>query len=412
MITKHLRKATRFFFLLVSATLALGCEHREKEAEKEPSILRIQADNLRPNALQTTVQVTVSCDIAWSADLSDKSWAEIGNLVVKEGIGGSFTLTLSPNTGQDPRETVVKVTAGKGETTATITQEGLGSFFEPSTIMLAGTTETKVTFVAPNSWTAEIASGQDWITLLTKSGTAGASVLTCRAKDDNKNVGSREGAIRIKIGTVSVEIPVVQNQKDVILGKGSNPVFQWKGGTLTVHTQSNVVYEIDCGADWIVHTETRALNEATEIFVVKPNDDEEYRMAEILFTGGDGATLSISVLQDGKAPFLNITKPGFYGVAGKDYVYGEEGWNQAAYKENPDGSVSFRLMNRAELSVISLVADRDLSDIDNSPWDVVVTLQKKGKTVLHGDYHLFFDDASEDLIWLSEDRNCYFILKR
>ena len=191
--------------------------------------------------------MSVSCDISWSAELSDKSWAKIENLVRNEGAGGSFTVTLSPNTGKDPRETVIKVMAGQGSTTATIIQEGLDTFFKPSTITLSGTMASNVNFTSPADWTAEIASGEAWLTLRTKGGKVGAAVLTCLAKDDNRNVGAREGAIRVTIGTVSVEIPVVQGQKDVILGENEGTQFDWKGGPFTVHTQSNVDYRIDPG---------------------------------------------------------------------------------------------------------------------------------------------------------------------
>lgn len=395
---------------LLSVLSAFGCGP-EKEIPQGPTFLRIQVDNPRPNAFQPSVNVSVSCDINWSAELSDKSWAKIENVVRNEGTGGSFTVTLSPNTGMDPRETVIKVTAGQGSTTATITQEGLDTFFKPSTITLSGTLPSNMNFTSPADWTAEIASGEAWLTLRTKGGKAGAAVLTCLAKDDNRNVGSREGAIRVKIGTVSVEIPVVQGQKDVILGETSGTQFDWKGGPFTVHTQSNVDYRIDCGADWIVHTETRALNEATEDFLVKPNENSEERNAVIQFTGGNGITLSFKVYQDGKDPLLNHTKPGFYGLGGQDFVAGEAGWNQAGRKDGPDGSVSYRLMNRAELSAIRVDGIRPSAEA-GSEMTVTFRLQKKGKTILQGTYDAKVIDTSEEHVWVKAGSDVCFVVKK
>ena len=395
---------------LLSVLSAFGCGP-EKEIPQGPTFLRIQVDNPRPNAFQPSVNVSVSCDINWSAELSDKSWAKIENVVRNEGTGGSFTVTLSPNTGMDPRETVIKVTARQGSTTATITQEGLDTFFKPSTITLSGTLPSNVNFTSPADWTAEIASGEAWLTLRTKGGKAGAAVLTCLAKDDNRNVGSREGAIRVKIGTVSAEIPVVQGQKDVILGETSGTQFDWKGGPFTVHTQSNVDYRIDCGADWIVHTETRALNEATEDFLVKPNENSEERNAVIQFTGGNGITLSFKVYQDGKDPLLNHTKPGFYGLGGQDFVAGEAGWNQAGRKDGPDGSVSYRLMNRAELSAIRVDGIRPSAEA-GSEMTVTFRLQKKGKTILQGTYDAKVIDTSEEHVWVKAGSDVCFVVKK
>ena len=106
MIIKQWRKVLHLLPLLLSAAV-WSCGQAEKEMGKEPSFLRIQADNLRPDAFTASLKVVVSCDIDWSADLSEKSWAKIENLVRNEGTGGSFTVTLSPNTGKDSRETVI-----------------------------------------------------------------------------------------------------------------------------------------------------------------------------------------------------------------------------------------------------------------------------------------------------------------
>lgn len=410
MITSHIRKAHRFLTLLVSILGAFGCGP-EKEIPQGPAFLRIQADIQRPSAFQTSVKVSVSCDINWSADLSDKSWAKIENVVRNEGSGGSFTVTLSPNTGKDPRETVIQVTAGQGSATVTITQGGLDMFFQPSTITLTGTVASDVRFISPSGWTAEIVSGAEWLTLRTKGGQAGTAVLTCLAKDDNRNVGAREGAIRVTIGSVSVEIPVVQGQKDVILGENSEAQIGWKGGPLTVHTQSNVDYRIDCGADWITHSETRALNEATEVFVVTPNEDSQERSAVIKFTGGEGVTLSFKVRQDGKDPLLNYTQPGFYGLGGQNYIAGEAGWNQAGRKERPDGTVSYRLMNRAELSVLSVEGILPSAEV-GSQQTVTFRLQKKSKTILQGTYDAKVLDTSDEQVWVKAGSDVCFIVKK
>ena len=66
MITRHIRKTPRFLMLLISALATFGCGE-EKEISQGPTVLRIQADNQRPNAFQTSVKVNVSCDISWSA---------------------------------------------------------------------------------------------------------------------------------------------------------------------------------------------------------------------------------------------------------------------------------------------------------------------------------------------------------
>lgn len=410
MIVKQLRKVLHLLPLLLSAAI-WGCGQTEEEIGKEPSFLRVQADNQRPNAFTTSVRVTVSCDIQWSADVSDKSWAKIGNLTVNEGTGGSFTLTLSPNTGKSPRENIIKVTAGTGETTATIIQEGLDAFFQPSVITLSGTTFSSVKFSAPYDWTAEIASGEDWILLSTNSGKAGTSTITCRGKDENKNVGSREGAIRVRIGSADVEIPVVQNQWDVILGDDSSIHLDWEGGTFTVLTQSNVDYEISSDDDWIEHTETRSLNEAVEVFFAKPNETGGERFTVIRFKGRNQASMDVLVFQNPRDPCLDLTKPGFYGIHSKDYIYGEDGWNQSGVQVRPDGSRTIRLMNRAVLSVIS-VAGIPASVTKGSQFDVTLLMQKKDRVVLRETVPASVIGTSEDLAWVKTESGICIIIKK
>lgn len=406
-----LKKVLRHLPVLFSIAVVIGCNPREDEAQKMPSVLRIQADNQRPDAFTTSVKVNVHCDLNWSADLSDKSWAKIGNLVRNEGAGGSFTLTLSPNSGKGLREVVIKVTAGKGETTATITQEGLDSFFRPSTITLSGTASSSVDFSAPYDWTAEIASGADWIVLQTSGGKAGASVLTCHAKDENRNVGSREGSIRVRIGTASAEIPVLQSQKDVILGDLTAVMLDWEGGAFTVHTQSNVDYEISCDVDWIEHTETRSLNKAVEVFFAKPNETGDGRSGTISFKGGDDVRLAVYVFQNARDSFLDLTRPGIYGKGETAFVYGEDGWNQIGRKELPDGSISFRLMNRAALSVYS-VEGVPVSATKGSEYNVTLRLQTKERIMLQETLSASVIGTSEELIWIQTESGLRFIIKK
>ena len=406
-----LKKVLRLLPVFLSIAVVIGCSPRENEAQKAPSILRIQADNQRPDAFTTSVKVNVYCDLNWSADLSDKSWAKIENLVRNEGTGGSFTLTLSPNTDKGTRENVIKVTAGTGETSVTITQEGLDAFFQPSVIILSGTSSSSVKFTAPYDWTAEIASGEDWIVLPTSGGKAGASVLTCNARDENRNVGSREGSIRVRIGTASAEIPVLQGQQDVILGDRTAVMLDWEGGAFTVHTQSNVDYEISCDEDWIEHTETRSLNKAAEMFFAKPNETDDERFCTISFKGGNDVRLSVYVFQNARDTFLDLTRPGIYAKGETAFVYGEDGWNQIGRKELPDGSISFRLMNRASLSVYS-VEGVPVSATTGSRFNVTLRLQTKERIMLQETLSASVIGTSEELIWIQAESGLRFIIKK
>lgn len=410
MVKRIINRGILILSVLIVTGAAVGCEILDFDAYKTPEMLVIQPATKTPNALQQSVQVDILCDIKWKVELSDASWAAVENLVVGKDGKGSFTLTLSPNTGKEARELDINVTAGKGKASINITQEGLDTFFSASPLVLVGTDVAKASFKAPDAWKAEVVSGKDWLVLDAAKGYAGDAFVSCHASDPNQNIGSREGSLKIDFGTVSVELPVFQNQMDVILSQESEASFDWKGGEFSVHTSTNVVYTIECKASWIRHTQTKALNQATEEFVVDPNTTSSERSAAIHFTGGD-ASYTVQVTQGAMDPFLGISTPGFYGIGGMDYVLGSNGWNQAGRKALPGGGLELRLMNRSTLSVIT-VSDIKADAKVGSQAYITVVMKTGNRESLHTSYNATVIWEDDSLLWFKTDPSTCFIVKK
>lgn len=404
-----IKKGVRLLWALIAAGAASGCEILDLDSYKTPEILIISPSNKTPNALERSIQVSVTCDIKWKAEV-DENWAAIENLFIDKDNKGSFTLTLSPNTEKESRELNITVKAGKGSKSFPITQQGMETFFSASPLVLVGTDVAKASFKAPNAWKAEVVSGKDWLVLDAAKGYAGDAFVSCHASDPNQNIGSREGSLKIDFGTVSVELPVFQNQMDVILIQDSEASFDWKGGEFSVHTSTNVVYTIECKASWIRHTQTKALNQATEEFVVDPNTTSSERSAAIHFTGGD-ASYTVQVTQGAMDPFLGISTPGFYGIAGMDYVLGNNGWNQSGRTVTAAGGLDLRLMNRSSLSVVSVTGVK--TDVKEGAAVTVKAVIKTGnKETLNSSYNTTVIATSEDLVWLKAEPGTCFIVKK
>lgn len=404
-----IKKGVRLLWALIAAGAASGCEILDLDSYKTPEILIISPSNKTPNALERSIQVSVTCDIKWKAEV-DENWAAIENLFIDKDNKGSFTLTLSPNTEKESRELNITVKAGKGSKSFPITQQGMETFFSASPLVLVGTDVAKASFKAPNAWKAEVVSGKDWLVLDAAKGYAGDASVSCHASDPNQNIGSREGSLKIDFGTVSVELPVFQNQMDVILSQESEASFDWKGGEFSVHTSTNVVYTIECKASWIRHTQTKALNQATEEFVVDPNTTSSERSAAIHFTGGD-ASYTVQVTQGAMDPFLGISTPGFYGIAGMDYVLGNNGWNQSGRTVTAAGGLDLRLMNRSSLSVVSVTGVK--TDVKEGAAVTVKAVIKTGnKETLNSSYNTTVIATSEDLVWLKAEPGTCFIVKK
>lgn len=407
---KHsfIRTGLHFLSILTLAGASAACGVLDFDALKTPEILVISPSEKNPNALQRSIQVSVTCDIKWKAEISE-DWGTIENLVVDKDNNGSFTLNLSPNTGKEARELDIIVKAGKGSRSFPISQQGMDTFFKPSQIVLAGVDGSKAEFKSPSSWTAEVVSGKDWLVLDTPKGYAGDASVACHALDPNENIGSREGSLKINFGTMSVEIPVIQGQKDVILSDGSTASFDWKGGEFSVRTRTNVDYTVQCSAPWVKHIETKALNEATESFVAEPNDSYAERQAQVNFSGGD-ASFSVTVTQSGKDPYLDVENPGFYGIAGVDYVLGTNGWNQAGRKEK-SSALELRLMNRGSGSAI-IVSGIKTGAKEGSSADVEVLLKRGNKELLHSTYKATVIGESDQLLWFKAEPATCFIVKK
>lgn len=404
-----IKKGVRLLWALIAAGAASGCEILDLDSYKTPEILIISPSNKTPNALERSIQVSVTCDIKWKAEV-DENWAAIENLFIDKDNKGSFTLTLSPNTEKESRELNITVKAGKGSKSFPITQQGMETFFSASPLVLVGTDVAKASFKAPNAWKAEVVSGKDWLVLDAAKGYAGDAFVSCHASDPNQNIGSREGSLKIDFGTVSVELPVFQNQMDVILSQESEASFDWKGGEFSVHTSTNVIYTIECKASWIRHTQTKALNQATEEFVVDPNTTSSERSAAIHFTGGD-ASYTVQVTQGAMDPFLGISTPGFYGIAGMDYVLGNNGWNQSGRTVTAAGGLDLRLMNRSSLSVVSVTGVK--TDVKEGASVTVKAVIKTGnKETLNSSYNTTVIATSEDLVWLKAEPGTCFIVKK
>ena len=407
------RLISKGIYLLAACALFGGVVACEKpESERYPEQLQIFVATTTPDAFKTKVLVSVKCDFHWTAELEDPSWGSIKVISTEEGVGGSFYILMSENTSMEDRENTLVVKAGKGEISEKIVQGGLGSFFKPRTLELSGTKPGSVTFDAPGSWVAEVVDGSEWLTITSASGESGSSVLECKAKDANENLGSREGRVRVTIGMHLLELPVVQCQKDIILSSDATVSLAFAAQEFSVYTQYNVDYSVEISVPWIHHISTKApLNEGVERFSVEENNGDQPRTGVIKFLGGDALPLSLTVTQDAVDPILLENKPGFYSVDGQDYIWGEDGWNQSSLLEYPDGSYQVRVASTGVISAVELSGIR---------FDVPYMQANKMQLRLRsGAYVPFFKQCTVCLVykdgdryWFKESSGSYFIIEK
>lgn len=402
----------RVLSFLFPVLAALACQ---SESEKMPEVLRLLPEKTTLGALETEVSVKVECDLkTWTVELSDPTWGEVEIQTVTKKSGGTLVFRMGANTAEESRKNTLILKAGKGEYNKTITQGGLKEFFQPRSLQLSGTAESGISFNPPSSWTAEIVQGSEWLVLKTPSGSAGNATLAVVAKDPNEAVGSREGSIRVTIGSYRLDIPVVQGQKDVILSGDTDLAYSFEGREITVRTQYNIDYQVTTSAKWIKYVTTKApLHEKEETFLLEENEGPEARTGTIRFapfassdSHSADVSLTVTVTQGGKDPILNITQPGLYGVGGMDYALGTDGWNQLARKQEADGTLRFRLLNAVSLSAVTLSGIRE-----EASCNLHALLQSRERTLLEEDYPASLIYTKDGLGWFKVSDQTYFIVQ-
>lgn len=398
-------------FLLLPLFAACGNEKEEEQEQKEPTVLSVSG-TASCSPVVKSLEFTVQCDLKWTATIEGADWARIDSQTVL-GDGGSVVIGFDTNHGEGDRTGTLVVTSGTKSYRKNFTQGGLYNFFIPREIHLSGTEEEILVFDSPYAWKASVAEGADWIDFEATEGITGFDRVRVAAKDPNENVGDRSGSLIITIAGEDFTIPVVQSQKDIILTEDTDVSFDYKGGDFTVITRSNVSYEITCSAEWVRHIDTKALNVARESFTVAPNDTASERTATVRFAPreGDAASVTLTVVQEGKHPFLFITAPGCYDIDGKSFFLGNNGWNLSSRVQLADGTMEYRLLNRASLTALC-VRGYDPAAEEGSSARVTLTEWEKADKVLLKEYDVIVLGSDEERIWLKGDGNTGFIIQK
>lgn len=393
------------------ACAVFACQ--QPESEKEPQVLEVKVKE-NPNALESSIEVTVNCDLHWTAQVKDSSWGSVEVTEVKDGTGGTFVFKMGVNKSEDARENTLIVKAGKGTLEKKITQGGLGTLFSPRSITLVGKGQVELSFPTPSAWTAKVSpESESWLRLSPEYGSKGTARITVQAKDANENVGGREGSLQVTVDGDTFDIPVKQGQTDVILTENTQLEFEYEPQEFSVSTRYNVDYQVEVTESWITHEKTKApLNEGVERFTVSENNTFQVRTAEIRFTGGNAEPLVLTVTQNCQDPILNVFEPGFYGINGQNYIKGAEGWNQSSVLVSASGGRRYRLLNSKELTHVDVTGDLLDSAKPGDNLSLHVTVKAKSHTRLIKSYSVVLLQEQDGLAWYKESDNTYFILEK
>ena len=409
----------RCFALALLAAVAFSCGGSEDEPAKGgsggsstsgPTIFNVNASqtSLTPDA--QTVVITITCNAAWSVS-SNADWLT-ANPASGTGTTAAAAITASValNKTTDSRTGTLTFTSGSQNRTISIAQKPITDIINTQEIFLVKQTPAEVSVNIKGNWTVSIPSADDsWLTVTPKSGN-GSATVTLQAKDDNENVGDRKPTLTFTIGSDTVDIPVTQKQKNVIVFAETSTTRDYQAGTFDIPTNTNVDFSVEVteGGDWLHYVQTKALNSRSSTFRIDQNPDNKARTARITFSFEDLSEVH-DVVQGPFNSVIGLSIPGVYGFAGNDYVYTAGRDQESVFTKQE--SIGYRLLFPKETRVAEISgipADAAAGAAFEASFKLLEGREKLAEFVTT----VYVVKADETFLWLSLADGTGIIVKK
>ena len=164
----------------------------------------------------------------------------------------------------------------------------------------------EITFTASDEWTAAFSNDRaSWLSFSPESGAAGQGKVSVTA-DPNETTDERSAVVRIKCGSATASVTVVQKQKDALTQTPSKTQFGAEGGSFTIEVKSNIDYSFDIDVPWIHQVTTRSMTTKTATFSVDANEDTRKREGSVTVRSALGSE-KVTVYQEAAGPSIVLS---------------------------------------------------------------------------------------------------------
>ena len=390
--------------LAALSLLALSCSGGKEEAEKnkvkEPTILTTSVLHTTFSPEANTAKIIVTCDAPWTIT-TNESWI---TLSPDSGDGTAAAITVKAtmiiNRESVARTATLSLQSGSKSAVVKLTQNPLTDMFPATEVNLVKKEITNFRIITEKEWTASIpADAQEWLKIEPKSG-KGDVYMSIQANDENENVGDRKTAITFTMGDETIDVPVTQRQKDVILFGDSQVAVDYQAGTLEVSTNTNVNFTVTVtdGSDWLHYVETKALNAMKSTFRVDQNSGIAPRFGKVSFTYGTELTEVLTVVQGPLSTVTTKTLPGLYMKSGSEITY-NAGVDQLSVRKSGD-QFSFRLLNPVDIKVVE-ISGIPVDASANTAVNIELRVLEGKQTVSQTTDTAFILKADDNYLWLA-----------
>ena len=275
----RIMKMNRIVLLLsaLACFAVASCGPKEVVEDKAPKVLKISpASKSSESGLAHDVSFTVVCDGEFELSLTDGSWASVtGQKKGSSDDAVDITIHLTDNLGNENRTETVKVTAGKLEATATITQRPVGQLLPAESIELVNTVAVEQSWKLPANWTAKCYNNDgtpaDWFSVTPDSGIINIpAIVSIKANAVNLGSAPRKGYIEVTIATIKARMDV--NQAEADFGKETYGVFNYDGANSSlVYEPIKMQYSLKKGTGYIFRVVSPKEN---KFFIISVDESE------------------------------------------------------------------------------------------------------------------------------------------
>ena len=286
-----MKKVVLLFLSVIGLTACI-----DEITRNNPKTFEINPEASHISALAQSLEYIVNCDKAWTATMSNGSWAKVEHT---DNLTGDITVSVRLNESADTRTDTLIVNSGTLYLKVPVVQEGMSSVLSTTDLILVKTNPGSITIHATADWTTDLVGAStdfSWLDMEPKSGSAGDTEIKFRANKDNLNVGDRNLMVKFKMDGNNFYATVTQKQTDALISTRSKVELSNGAQDFTVDLQTNVEYDVDIDCGWIERVVTKGLNEFTETFHVSSNTDPDPREGHIVISSGE-LSETISVYQ-------------------------------------------------------------------------------------------------------------------
>ena len=267
-----------------------------QEGAPDPHFLEVTPTELNFGHEGGSQEIAIACDVDWTADLPD-NWL---SLSTTEGTGnGSLTITVTPNVYNEPRQAALNIISGNLSQRVLVTQEPgevpLVANVSPDSLFVTNVGGVKMFEITSNtSWSL---SAPSWITLLDTSGSGDATIEMMVGA--NVAYTNRVGYITVmRNGLELARVVVVQEGIPTILSADVEElVFTSAGGAQYFHLTSNMNWEIENTAEWLVCDPMHGSGDAEVLVKALPMNGIPSREEVLVIRGELGSMIYVIVRQ-------------------------------------------------------------------------------------------------------------------